>query len=59
MNAEVASRAAIPREGEWEATMPQAGVVIAQSEPELLDVVRIRLEEAGYGALPALDGVQA
>ena len=57
MKAEAERRAAKPREKE--ATMPQASVVIAQREPEVLDVVRIHLEKAGYGAMPALNGLQA
>ena len=39
--------------------MPQARVLVAQEEPEVLDVIRIHLEKAGYGAMLALDGVQA
>lgn len=34
-------------------------VVVAQGEPEMLDVIRLNLEQAGYNALVTGDGVQA
>lgn len=42
-----------------EATMPRASVLVAQEEPEVLDVIQVHLEKAGYGATLALDGMQA
>jgi two-component system, chemotaxis family, chemotaxis protein CheY len=40
-------------------TKPGAKVLVAQEEPEMLDVIRVSLEQAGYDALSAADGVEA
>jgi CheY-like chemotaxis protein len=37
----------------------QGVVLVADDEPEVLEVVRTMLESAGYGVLPANDGVEA
>jgi DNA-binding response OmpR family regulator len=38
--------------------MMQPRVVVVEDEPEMLDIVRINLEQAGYEVFPARDGLE-
>lgn len=39
--------------------MAQPRVVVVEDEPEMLDIMRVNLEQAGYHVIPARDGVEA
>ena len=41
--------------------MEMAGsrVVVVEDEPEMLDIIQVNLEQAGYNVVPARDGVEA
>lgn len=34
-------------------------VVVAEDEPEMLDIMQVNLQQAGYAVVPARDGVEA
>ncbi len=37
----------------------QQRIVVVEDEPEMLDIVRVNLEQSGYRVVPARDGVEA
>ncbi len=39
--------------------MTGSRVVVVEDEPEMLDIMRVNLEQAGYDVVPAHDGVEA
>ncbi|MGE5619313.1 MAG: response regulator [Sphingomonadaceae bacterium] len=38
--------------------MRRPQVVVVEDEPEMLDIIRVNLEQAGYDVIPARDGVE-
>lgn len=42
-----------------EETMGRARVVVVEDEPEMLEILLVNLEQAGYSVVPARDGVEA
>lgn len=39
--------------------MARPRVVVVEDEPEMLDIIQVNLEQAGYDVVPARDGVEA
>ena len=39
--------------------MGRPQVMVVEDEPEMLEIVQVNLEQAGYGVIPARDGVEA
>lgn len=39
--------------------MVRPRVVVVEDEPEMLDIMQVNLEQAGYSVVPARDGVEA